>query len=239
MMTSLDEAFLAAQDDPALVDRFYGLFLATTLFVPIYDRSDADPDAPMRPIVIPDGDLQFIPVFDTLDKLVTWAQQEVGYMQMPAHDFLQGLHPNVHLALNPGDELFKEFVPDEIQWLRNWADPHAEKTLASPNFKIEAPKRIPHSLQSRLFEFFNQTSEIKAAYLAKCQYEGKPAGWVLVLEVKGGKNPFENLSKAVSGAVAGTLGSQVTLEILAKRGEGLDLAVTQAVEPFYLRSKFH
>jgi hypothetical protein len=249
-MTPLDEALLAAQGDPALVDQFYGLFLSTLIVVPIYESPPNLPvDAggrleeatPMRPIVIPDGELQYIPIFDSLDKLVSWAQQEVQYMQVPAHAFLEGLHPSVYLALNPGHELAKEFVPDEIAWLKTWVDTQVQKTTiqAGTKARIEAPKRIPHAMQSKLFEYFGQTPEIKSAYLAKCQYEGKPIGWILVVEAKGRKIVFETLAKEIGLALQGTLGSQVSLDIIPKQGEDLDLAVTQAVQPFYIRPSFH
>ena len=236
-MTPLDEVLLAAQNDPSRVDPFYSLFLATNLFVPIYDRPAGDLEAPMRPIVIPDGAVQFIPVFDALDKLVNWAQQEVEYMQMEARAFLEGLHPSVHLALNPGDDLFKEFVPEEIQWLRSGG---AQVPVAPVEIqrRIEAPKRIPFAMQSKFFEFFREHPEIQAAHLAKCQYKDRPAGWILVLETKPEKATFEPLSEQISAALQGTLGSQVSLEILPKRGESLDLSVTAAVPPFYVKSAF-
>lgn len=249
-MTPLDEALLAAQGDPALVDQFYGLFLSTMLVVPIYERPAKLPldasgrleeEAPMRPIVIPDGELQYIPIFDSLDKLVAWAQQEVEYMKVPGHAFLEGLHPSIYLALNPGHAPAKEFVPDEIAWLKTWVDTQAQEApeKAGPKFRIEGPKRIPHAMQSKLFEYFSQAPEIKAAYLVKCQYENKPIGWVLVVEVKGRKTDFDTLAKEIGLSLQGTLGSQVSLEVIPKRGADLDLAVTQAVAPFYVRPSFH
>ena len=248
-MTPLDDALLAAQSDPSLVDPFYSVFLGSALFVPIYENPNLpvggsvrlDQDTPVRPIVIPDGDVEFIPIFDTLDKLVTWAQQQVQYIQVPAYAFLEGLSPHVHLALNPGHSPFKEFVPEEIAWLKSWAKQQTQETTlqAGTSFRIEAPKRIPHAMQSKLFDCFSQNPEVKSAYLAKCQYEGKPAGWILVLELKGKKTSFENLSKEIGIALQGTLGSQVGLDILPKRGEQLDIAVTEAVAPFYVRPAFH
>lgn len=239
-MTLLDDALIAGQNDPALVDPFYALFLKTLLFVPIYDRSATE--TAMQPIVIPDGDVQYIPIFDSLDKLVTWAQQEVQYMQMPAQEFIGGLHPSVYLALNPGHDLFKEFVPDEIAWLQAWK-PEAQLSEPAPKPpalpKLEAPKRIPHAMQSKLYDCFGEAPEIKKAYLAKRREENRPAGWILVLEMKGAKASFEDLSKRINSALQGTLGSQVSLDILPKKGEALDVAVTEAVQPFYVRPAFH
>ena len=236
-MTPLDEALLAAQNDPSLVDPFYVKFLGTTLFVPIYDRPAGDPEAQLRPIVIPDGAVQFIPVFDTLDKLVTWAQQEVEYMQMEARAFLEGLHPSIHLALNPGDDLFKEFVPEEIQWLKSGGI----QVPAAPveiQRRIQVPKRIPFAMQSKFFEIFREHPEILAAHLAKCQCQGRPASWILVLDMKPGMTTFELLSREISAALQGTMGSQVSLEILPKRGRDSDLSVTEVVPPFYVKSDF-
>lgn len=239
-MTPLDDALIAGQQDPALVDHFYALFLGSTLYVPIYDRSDAE--APMQPIVIPDGELQYIPIFDSLDKLVSWAQEEIQYMQMTAQEFLPGLHSSVYLALNPGQELFKEFVPEEIAWLQTWR-PEAQglATAAAPPAlpKLEAPKRIPHAMQSKLYDCFGQAPEVKKAYLAKRRDANKPAGWILVLEMKGAKASFEDLSSRINAALQGTLGSQVSLDILPKKGEALDVAVIEAVQPFYIRPSFH
>jgi hypothetical protein len=239
-MTALDDAIFLARDEPTLIDDFYRIFLDTALFVPTYEAAEGD--KPIQPIVIPDGGVDFIPVFDSLERLSEWAQQEVHYVQVPAHIFLEGLNPAVYLALNPSFEACKEFAPDEIQWLKTWTrEPGPDAaTKASPSFRLEAPKRIPHGMQGRLWDYFAEVTEIRAAYLAKCQYAQRPVGWILVIELnRKNQTLFEKIKKEVELAVQGVLGSQVTLDILERRGEEWDQAVTSTVQPFYQRSAHH
>ncbi|HEX5035172.1 MAG TPA: enhanced serine sensitivity protein SseB C-terminal domain-containing protein [bacterium] len=252
-MTPLDQALLAAQQDPenqSLVDQFYAAFLGTALVVPIYEVPtnlpmnvpvEADGKTSLKPIVIPSGEIHYIPVFDSLQKMVQWAQEEVRYMQIEAHSFIAGLHPDIYLALNPGQELAKEFVPDEIAWLKTWTDERAKKDVlpAGTEFKFQVPKRIPHLLQSKLFGYFSKRPEIKAAYLVKFQYGKEPMGWLLVIDMASRKNQFEDVAKEIGTAVQGAMGSQVRLDIVLKKGEELDMEIAKATPPFYVRPHFH
>ena len=176
-MTPLDSALAAAQKDEQKQSAFYNTFLETQLFIPTVDNPAPD-SAPRRsqegerftPYVVEQSGKMYLPVFDSLERLSSWIQREATYICMPAHALVRSIQSDVHLALNIGTPLWKEFGPDEVQWLREGveqAQPHATTVPAGTRILVGVPAQIPDGLQTALRDCLRRNKEIRKAYLGQ------------------------------------------------------------------------
>lgn len=176
-MTPLDSALAAAQKDARNHTAFYNTFLETQLFIPTLDNPAPDP-APRRtregesftPYIVEQNGKMYLPVFDSLERLSSWIQGEATYICMSAHVLVQSIQGDVHLALNIGTPLWKEFAPDEVQWLREGveqAQPRTTTVPAGTRVFVGVPAQIPDGLQTALRDCLRRNYEIRKAYLGQ------------------------------------------------------------------------
>lgn len=176
-MTPLDTAMAAAKEDAKKQSLFYDAFLKTRLFVPTLDDTSPDP-VPRRsqegetftPYVVEQNGKMYLPVFDSLERLSSWIQREATYICMPAHALVRCIQSDIHLALNVGTPFWKEFVPEEIQWLRETveqAKPHVATVSAGTRILVGVPAQIPDGLEATLRDCLRRNSEIRRAYLGQ------------------------------------------------------------------------
>jgi hypothetical protein len=125
-MNELDKALEIFQQDKDDAGRaqYYDLFLNSTFFVPTHedqDPSSAGENAPIGhviPLIIEAEGNDYLMLFDTKERLRSWAQAEVSFVEVHGHVIAAMSTPPLHWALNVGAEYSKEFLPEEIAWLR-------------------------------------------------------------------------------------------------------------------------
>ncbi len=249
-MTKLDKALAAAQQDQTKSDAFYSLFLNSDLLIPT--REAAAPEGGSRrtqegesfsPIVVENEGVPFLPIFDRMERLQAWAQgQEITYVQMPAHALIRSsLDPKLHLALNVGTDHFKEFVPDELAWLRQTFEeqkPSAFTVPAGTQVLVGTPAHIPDGLEDTLRSCMRRNGEIEAAFLGQVYFvlPGEKPQLFLVLKLDAtGQEYLENINEDVGVATRGLLGEQESLTMQIYDGKGISSDIVATVKPFYTR----
>jgi len=125
-LTALDQALQtlrADMDDAKRQSKFYDIFLNTTFCVPTLDQQGSGgaadvEDAQVLPLVIESAGNDYLMLFDTEERLKDWAAEDVVWVGVPGHLLAATTMPPLHWALNVGSEYSKQFLPDEIAWLR-------------------------------------------------------------------------------------------------------------------------
>lgn len=125
-MTELEKALQGFQqhmDDPAFQSKFYDLFLNANFFVPTMEDlpgSEAHPagEGHVVPLVIEAEGNDYLMLFDSEERLRNWSQAEVNFVEVPGHVLAEMSEAPLHWALNVGSVISKQFLPDEIAWLR-------------------------------------------------------------------------------------------------------------------------
>ncbi|MSM38167.1 MAG: SseB family protein [Geobacter sp.] len=111
-------------NNPKNQSQFYDLFLNGTFFVPTLDMQDLEGEAEavsegqVLPLVIESEGNDYLMLFDTKERLHAWAEEDVKFVEVPGHVLAATSMPPLHWALNVGTEHAKQFLPDEIAWLR-------------------------------------------------------------------------------------------------------------------------
>ncbi|WP_432823679.1 SseB family protein [Trichloromonas sp.] len=126
-MTELDKALAALNanpQDPAAQSGFYGLFLNSIFFVPIGTekiRSDDENEEKEveLPLIIENEGTDFLVFFDQQQRLNDWAETAAPCVQMPGHVIAEITSPDLCWAMNVGTDHGKQFVPEEIAWLKD------------------------------------------------------------------------------------------------------------------------
>ncbi|NVN90906.1 MAG: SseB family protein [Desulfuromonadales bacterium] len=139
----LDQALHSMREDMADAKRqskFYDIFLNTTFCVPSVDRQELDGVADVEegqvfPLIIESEGNDYLMLFDTEERLKEWAGEDVKWVGVPGYVIAATSMPPLHLAMNVGTEHSKQFLPDEIAWLREVVERcnEAEQAQEQPN----------------------------------------------------------------------------------------------------------
>ena len=124
-MTKIDtalETFRQDMDDPKNQSQFYDLFLNSNFLVPTNERDPDGPEDQVLPLVLEAEGNDYLVLFDTEQRLTDWAGGEVDFVEVPGHVLAEISTPPLRWALNVGTEHTKEFLPEEITWLRQAVD---------------------------------------------------------------------------------------------------------------------
>ncbi len=124
--TGLDQALQTLRldmNDASSQSKFYDIFLNTTFCVPTLDQQQLDGESALEegqvlPLVIESEGNDYLMIFDTEERLKVWAADDVKWVEVPGYVLAATTMPPLHLALNVGTEYSKQFLPDEIAWLR-------------------------------------------------------------------------------------------------------------------------
>ena len=124
--TGLDQALQALREDMANAkhqSKFYDLFLNTTFCVPAHDQQESEEESAAEegqvlPLIIESEGNDYLMLFDTEERLKSWAGDDAKWVGVPGYVIAATTMPPLHLALNVGTEYSKQFLPDEIAWLR-------------------------------------------------------------------------------------------------------------------------
>ena len=125
-MNGLDQALQVLREDMADAKRqskFYDIFLNTTFCVPTFDQQEPDPETAVEegqvlPLIIESEGNDYLMLFDTEERLKNWAGAEAAWVGVPGFVLAATTMPPLHWAMNVGTEYSKQFLPDEITWLR-------------------------------------------------------------------------------------------------------------------------
>jgi len=126
-LTELDAALKELRldmDNAKGQSKFYDLFLNTSFFVPTLDAEEFKGDVnsleqgQVLPLVIESDGNDYLMLFDTKERMQTWAEADVQWVDVPGHILAATTMPPLHWAMNVGTEYSKQFLPDEIAWLK-------------------------------------------------------------------------------------------------------------------------
>lgn len=123
---SLDQALANLREnmsDATSQSKFYDLFLNTTFCVPTLDPKDLEEGVTLEegqvlPLIIDSEGNDYLMIFDSEERLKGWAGTDVKWIGVPGHVIAATTMPPLHIAMNVGAEYSKQFLPDEIAWLR-------------------------------------------------------------------------------------------------------------------------
>lgn len=124
--TGLDQALtILRQDmsDSTSQSKFYDLFLNTTFCVPILDPQELEDGVKLEegqilPLIVAAEGNDYLMIFDSAERLKGWAGENTQWVEVPGHIIATTTMPPLHIAMNVGTDFSKQFLPDEITWLR-------------------------------------------------------------------------------------------------------------------------
>jgi hypothetical protein len=126
-MTPLDTAFAKLREDMdnnKAQSEYYDVFLNATFCVPTLNEEELSEgcekpdDGQVLPMIIESEGNDYLMLFDTEERLHAWAGEPLPWVGVPAYVLAATTMPPLHWALNVGTEYSKQFLPDEIAWLR-------------------------------------------------------------------------------------------------------------------------
>ena len=124
-MSPLDQALANLQENPketANLHAYYDLFLNSVLFVPGYSTKGEclakEAGAEVLPLVMQADGKEYMVMFDSEQRAQEWAQEEVYCLALPGVVIAEMSKDEIHWGLNPGTEHQKEFIAQEIAWLK-------------------------------------------------------------------------------------------------------------------------
>jgi len=124
-MTELDQALEQSLQDPNEQNKYYDLVLNTRFYIPTNDeeaksgKTEVKENDAIVPIILESENKRYLMLFDTEERLSEWAKEAVSFTVLPGHVIARMTPPSLHWAVNIGTEYAKEFVPDEIAWLKD------------------------------------------------------------------------------------------------------------------------
>lgn len=146
-MTELDKALENLRqdtNDQKRQSRFYDLFLNMKFFVPIITGEAAKQagiqEGQVLPLVMESDGNDYLMIFDTKDRLTAWAQPETEFVEVPGHMLAATSVAPLHWALNVGTDYSKQFLPDEIAWLKDAVERCNAQAAAAQAQQGESPK---------------------------------------------------------------------------------------------------
>lgn len=120
-MTPLDEALEKYIADNNKQAQYYDLVLNTDFFIPIKDDGTDTPIAEQEsvaPLVLKSESKHYVLMFDTEERVNSWSKEPIKYMILAGYEMVKYTPAELYWAVNIGGQFAKEFVPDEIDHLR-------------------------------------------------------------------------------------------------------------------------
>ncbi len=123
-MTELDQALEKFIKDDNEQAQYYDLVLNTNFYIPTDDEeakagtTEISENDTITPIILESDGKHYMMLFDSEERLTAWAKESVSYAVFPGYAIAEMSSSALHWAVNVGTEYSKEFVPDEIDWLK-------------------------------------------------------------------------------------------------------------------------
>jgi len=126
-MTAIDQALSAFYDDPENTEKryeFYRQFLSCDFYLPTFDEATggvakADNGEKMLPLIMEADGNNYMMIFDSEQRVVDWSEEGAFCITLPGHVIIEMATEGLYLAMNVGTDFSKQFVPDEIEWLKD------------------------------------------------------------------------------------------------------------------------
>ncbi len=120
-MTALDDAlekYIADDNEQA---QYYDLILKTDFYIPIVSDGTDTPIEErenVTPLVLEAEGKHYVLMFDTEERVNSWAKEPIEYVILAGYEMVNHTPAEICWAINLGSPRAKEFVPDEIAYLR-------------------------------------------------------------------------------------------------------------------------
>ena len=131
-MTDLDKALdLYMQDEKAQAPH-YDLVLNSNFYIPVHDQGETVGQQDLKdndeivPLILNADDNEYLMLFENEERLMAWANEKISYVVVAGDVIAQMTPPELHWALNMGTDYQKQFVPDEIGWLKEIIQQYSE-----------------------------------------------------------------------------------------------------------------
>ncbi len=247
-MTPLDQALQNALSDQSKAGEFYNLFLRSDIFIPTHDKPGpagagrADDDEMFNPVILQKEGSSILLLFDTLDRLQTFAPRELGYIALPGHAILESMPEGIQWVLNHGTEYPKEFSLEELAFLKRQFEqdgPQSAKVTEDTRILIGTPATVPDGLVDGLTEACRRNDEIVGAYLGQIYIEapGEVPHLALVVQTSGASALVKKvIITELTAVVRGNLGESGQIEMLVDQPGQMTDGIKHEVKPFYTRS---
>lgn len=120
-MTELDTLLDQCIKQQADQNSYYDLVLNSNFYIPILEQENdsAADDDKVTPVILEADGNPYMMLFDTEERLHSWANEAVKFIVLPGHSVVEASTPELYWALNIGTDFQKEFVPEEINWLKD------------------------------------------------------------------------------------------------------------------------
>jgi hypothetical protein len=120
LITNLDKALKEAFDNEGkTANKAYAVLLRSEFYMPV--NKIENEEQPFIPFFLEEDEKIFIPVFDTLERLQSWAdntENTIDFVTLAGSELIRGIGEHITLCLNIGSSCYKEFYPDEILRLK-------------------------------------------------------------------------------------------------------------------------
>ena len=250
-MTSLDEALKAAYDDPSTQMDFYYRFLGTDLYVPIISSSvpvgahiRSDENTTISPIILEVDGKRGLPVFDTEDRLASWAEgREVRFVVVRGYvilEILASMPGDYQIALNVGQPIHRIFEIEEVNWLRGISSSMSSEMSLTEREKISISDPsidVSHLTQALAQEFKAESNKILKAYVVEVSgesFESTGELFIVIILAEEDKRYAESIIKELSPVILQKAPEGKPVNLSWKDDSLLNL-VQEKFQPFYVR----
>ncbi|MED1470569.1 enhanced serine sensitivity protein SseB C-terminal domain-containing protein [Bacillus salipaludis] len=246
-INSFDTLLAMAIDKPEMRFHFYRAFLELDLFV-LGTAEDFEPyqddDGPSLLLNYIEIENELVlPVYSSLEKFLTIFPSNQHYVQIHSRDLLPLIDADASIVLNPGFDLSKKMIPEELQTLRDGRIlPYFFEQLSETQkekFLVSQVMDVPFSTLQLMSSCFRTVPAIKKAYFTNMYnpiVDGTQFPLVgLELDVLERESSGEILSHVFT-TINNNLIIQQRIEI-AVLNDSLPLtaSIVKNIEPFYVR----
>lgn len=123
-MSDLDKALEAYLKDENQQDAYYAMILETSFYVPLHvDENDTAESVKegVRPLILTAEEKHYMMLFDSEERLKEWGKGDVPFAILTGKLAAEISSAPLHWAMNVGSKLAKEFLPEEIAFLKTFA----------------------------------------------------------------------------------------------------------------------
>lgn len=238
----LDEAYYIALEDKQKEPAYYNLFLNSELFIPVHSYSkDEAPNTGITfdPILIKTDGVLVLMLFDSLDRLRAWGNDDLAYVSMPGRQIVASVGSDINWALNVGTDHMKIFVPEELQWLEDLVSASKVENHLLPKGTqvfIDSPENASQdlilSINNTLYEF----PEVNFAFLASISYGSASGKSHLILAIDANNLTGATkgqINNAIRQSIIGLVAGSKYLDITYISNEGIGKKISESLAPTY------
>lgn len=122
-MSKLDLALKAYLKDETQQNVYYEMILDTDFYVPVQtdeNETSVQQQESVKPLILESENKYYMMLFDSEERLKEWAKEPVRFAIITGQLAADISSPTLHWAMNVGSTFAKEFVPDEIAYLKTF-----------------------------------------------------------------------------------------------------------------------